>query len=538
MNPSSTRAVDAVVIGSGFGGAVSACRLAESGRRVLVLERGPRRTAEEFPRLGRSGPADWLWTSRWNGFFDLRVFPRILSLTSSGVGGGSHAYANVHLRAPQRSFREGWPTGIGAETLAPYYDRVERMLSVRPVPASFDLPKTAAYRAAARATGAEVFHPNLAVYYGDRPVAIPAAGPLQYVRDPYHLGLDVHQSPCRNCGECDIGCRYNAKNTLDLNYLALAEQRHGALVRPLAEVFAIVPEAGGYRVHYRDRTTFATDSVAAAQVVIAAGTINTVELLLRCRDEFGVLPNLSPALGQHFSGNGDFLCAVLNTPQSLNPWHGPVITTALRSRDDDHHFYLQEGGFSPELAFLVAAFRPDGDYFGKLLRGPVGRAARMRSFYREMARLVHDPVALSGHLPGDAMIFLGMGQDGSDGSIRLRRRWGRRPRLEIVWDHARTQPLIDRMEVEFRRIADQLGGDYVSNPLWSRLGRLITVHPLGGCGLADDPVAGVLDPYGEVWGYPNLFVADGSAIPRAIGPNPSQTISALAERLADHVIAV
>jgi cholesterol oxidase len=404
------------------------------------------------------------------------------------------------------------------------------------VPPSTALPKTVAYRTAAQAAQADVFHPNLAVYFGEQPAST-AAEPAPQIRDPYRLGLDVQQSPCRNCGECDIGCRHNAKNTLDLNYLALAQQRHGAEVRPLAEVVAIVPEAGGYRVHYRDRTTFTAASVWAPLVVVAAGTINTLELLLRCRDEYAVLPNLSPTLGQNFSGNGDFLCAVLNTPQPLDPWHGPVITTAIRYLDDDHHFYLQEGGFSPELAFLIAAFRPDADYFGKLLRGPIGHAARMRWFYQELTRLVRDPLALSRTLPSDAMIFLGMGQDASDGRVLLRKRWGRRPKLELVWDHARSRPLIDRMETEFRRIADQLGGDYVSNPLWSRLGRLITVHPLGGCGIADDPASGVLDPYGEVWGYPSLFVVDGSAVPRAIGPNPSLTISALAERLADRIAA-
>src|SRR5262249_42629427 len=148
----------------------------------------------------------------------------------------------------------------------------------------------------------------------------------EYLRDPFDLGVEVHQAPCRHCGECDIGCRFNAKNTLDLNYLAVARQRHGATVQPLSEVIALRPESGGYRVYYRDRERQTRSSVWAPLVVLAAGTVNTAELLLRCRDEFGLLPKLSPTLGEYFSGNGDFLCGALNTRERLDPWHGPVIT--------------------------------------------------------------------------------------------------------------------------------------------------------------------------------------------------------------------
>jgi cholesterol oxidase len=529
---------DAIVVGSGFGGAVSACRLAESGRRVLVLERGRYRTGNAFPRMPDARPSDWLWTSRWNGFFDLRIFRRIATLTSAGVGGGSHVYANVQLRAPAESFREGWPKGFSPEALAPYYVRAERMLGVAPLPDSVSLTKTRAYEAAAGLMGVKRFRPNLAVFFGDgQPNGTPPAEVAQ-VRDPYGLGVDVQQTPCRYCGECDIGCRYNAKNTLDLNYLAVAQQRYGAEVRPLCEVYAVSPEGGGYRVYYRDRGANTRESVWAPLVVIAAGTINTNELLLRCRDELGLLPELSAALGERFSGNGDLLCAALHTKEALHPWHGPVITTALEYRDEREHFYLEEGGFAPELAFLVASWRPNSGYFGKVMRGPVGHALRTRElFYREVARVASDREQLAQHLPANTMIFLGMGQDASDGRVTLRRRLGRRPALDIAWDHGRTRPLIDRMESELRRVAHHLGGQYVANPFWRSLGRLITVHPLGGCAIADDAEQGVCDPNGQVWGYPNLYVADGAAIPRALGPNPALTISAVAERMAERITA-
>lgn len=526
---------DAIVVGSGFGGAVSACRLAESGRRVLVLERGRRRKGEQFPRFATASLSDWFWSSQNNGLFDLRIFSRIATLSSSGVGGGSHIYANVHIRAPERSFREGWPTGIHDRELAPYYAHVERMLGVQPLPEMISLPKRRAYAQAARNLGGEPYRPNLAVNFGPFPFASADGEPI-YIHDPYGLGIDVEQAACLHCGECDIGCRYAAKNTVDLNYLALAEQRHGAVIQPLSEVLAVAPEQGGYRVHYRDRTTFARTSVWAPLVVLAAGTVNTVELLLRCRDEFGLLPKLSPALGANFSGNGDFLCGALNTRERLAPWHGPVITTAVRFLDDREHFYLQEGGFSPELSFLVAAMRPRKGYVDKMLHGLLSNAARLRLFYQEMAQLAREQEAFEEQLPGNDMIFLGMGQDASDGQIRLRRRFGRRPKLQIDWDHARTQPLIDRMDAELRRIATELGGEYVRNPLYALLGRLITVHPLGGCALADEPTGGAATPAGELWHYPGLYVADGAAVPRALGPNPALTISALAERTVAQIV--
>jgi cholesterol oxidase len=529
---------DAIVIGSGFGGAITACRLAESGRKVLVLERGPRRSGDQFPRFPRSGVREWMWTSQWNGFWDFRPFGRMVTLTSSGVGGGSHAYANVHLRAPQISFREGWPHGIGPETLAPYYEKVEKQLGVRPFPDTIELAKTREFRRVGRAIGAKPISPNLAVYFDEEYSASERGSEPDYRQDPYGFGIDIKQSPCLHTGECDLGCRFNAKNTVDLNYLAIAEQKHGATVQPLSEVLVVGQEGSGYKVVYRDRTTFERKTVSAPMVVVSAGTVNSNELLLRCRDEFETLPKLSPALGTHFSGNGDFLCGALNTTEPLDPWHGPVITTALPYEADGFHFYLQEGGYAPDIAFIVAAMHPRSALSGKLLKGPVGHIARLRTFHAEMGRLAREHKGIErADLPANAMIFLGMGQDASDGVIRLKRRMGRRPKLKIDWDHTASMPMLKLMETEFRRIAQELGGIYVASPLWSLLGRLVTVHPLGGCAIADDESQGVSNPFGEVWNYKNLYVVDGSAVPRSLGPNPSLTISAVAERTAEHIVS-
>jgi cholesterol oxidase len=439
------------------------------------------------------------------------------------------------MRAPERSFNEGWPRGLNAKELAPYYEKAERMLGATPMPMGTKLAKTDAYQSVAEAMGAHSFRPNLAVYFGDGPA--PAAGEIPVaVRDPHGLGVDVLQEPCRMCGECDIDCRFGAKNTTDKNYLAVATQKYGAVVQPLSEVIRIAPKDGGYSVHYRDRKTRAVHHCWAPTVVIAAGTVNTSELLLRCRDQQGSLPGLSPALGNHFSGNGDFLAATLNTREELNPWHGPTITLAISRTEGKQHYYLEEGGFAPDLAFFVGAVKPRSEYVRKFMRGPFGFATRRQWFYKEVARATGDNDALRDQLPSHTMIFLGMGEDGSDGQVRLRRFPGRKPRLDIKWKHDATRPLINAMEKDLKRISAELGGEYVSNPLWSVLGRLITVHPLGGAAMSDDISQGVVNPMGEVWGYPGLYVADGSVIPRAIGPNPSLTITAVAERTAAHII--
>jgi cholesterol oxidase len=185
---------------------------------------------------------------------------------------------------------------------------------------------------------------------------------------------------------------------------------------------------------------------------------------------------------------------------------------------------------------MVAMMQPSGETVRRFLTGPVSHLARLQLFYAEIARLANDQQAMAERLPAHTMIFLGMGQDASDGRVVLRKRFGRRPKLAIQWDNARTLPLIDRMQAEFRRIAAELGGEYVPGPTWRYLRRLITVHPLGGCGLADDASQGVLNPFGEVWNYPGLYVADGSSVPRALGPNPALTISAVAERTAEHIV--
>ena len=266
-----TDSYDAVVIGSGFGGGVTACRLAQAGRRVCVLERGRRFAPEDFISEPQQAPT-LLWHHLLNpgGIFDLRLFKDIVVLTASGVGGGSLVYSNVQLRAPSEVFEAGWPAEITRAALDPYYDRAEAVLEPRPTPAEPAIPKIRAFREMAAAAGEHATELPIAVYFGE---------------DRENPFGGVPQSGCTNLARCNLGCPRHAKNTIDLNYLARAE-REGAVVRACCEVLRLDPPGspgGRWRVTYRGLDGAAGGDVEAPIVVLAAGALGTTRLLLRNR---------------------------------------------------------------------------------------------------------------------------------------------------------------------------------------------------------------------------------------------------------------
>src|SRR4051794_24105499 len=282
-------AYDVVVVGSGFGGGIAACRLAEAGQRVCVLERGRRFGREDFiddpddaPRL--------LWHEKANpeGLFDVRLMRDVSVITAAGVGGGSLVYANVQLRAPREVFEQGWPEAVDRDELDPWYDRTEHALQPRTTPAEPALPKVRAFAAAGRRAGQDATLLPLAVHFG-APREHPFSG--------------VPQEGCQNLGLCDLGCPVHAKNTVDITYVARAET-HGAEVRPLHLVNGIEPPPGPgepWRIAFKELDGGSDGTVEAPTLVLAAGTVGSSRLLLTNRRR---LPRLSPALGSRFSGNG------------------------------------------------------------------------------------------------------------------------------------------------------------------------------------------------------------------------------------------
>ncbi len=513
---------DAVVIGSGFGGAVAGCRLAQAGLNVAILERGRRYGRGEFPRDWNDPIKGWQWAVG-QGLFDVRPFGEMTIVQGAGWGGGSLIYANVHLRAPADLFQSGWPAGYSRGALDPYYDLVAYMLDIAPITASSHLgvPLKAQWmKQAAERLGreAQFRYPNIAVDFSAPGVAL---------RNKF----GVEQSGCTYCGECDIGCNVLAKNTLDLNYLALAEQ-HRADVAPLSEAVRIEREGAGYKVTFKNHSAGGAESVIAARTVfLCAGAVNSTELLLRCRDEFGTLPALSARLGRGYSGNGDFLAFAFDTAMPFAPSIGPTITTGIvydRGVGADRVWFIfEEGGYPKEIAGLLQLLNPSNgwlkdviDLSSDALHAAISAAARGR-------------IGSTAPPHDDTAVFLAMGRDRADGVLALD------PLtrvLRVSWDVASNATLYAAEEQFGTDVANAMGGAVAFNPLWQRLHRPVSVHNLGGCMMADDEAKGVTDAGGEVFGYPGLYVLDGGALPAATGVNPSHTIAAVAERNVERAI--
>jgi cholesterol oxidase len=504
-------AFDVVVVGSGFGGAITAQRVAEAGKSVVVLERGRRYVPGGFPRDTRDVDR-LLWRNprvrQARGLYDIRFFRGLGAIVASGVGGGSLVYANIHIRPDAVVFDDPrWPRGYDRAALDPYYDKVAAGLQVAPVPASVGLVKRDRYRQAAQQLGRPVFDPDEAVAWTQPP------GP--------------GRRACQLCAECEFGCQHGAKHTLDLTYLARAEAL-GAQVWADRLVTRVVPNLpAGHRVEMENLETGQKSAVIGRRVVLAAGTLGTNELLLRGRAE-GWLPNLSARLGQGYSANGDFLGNVQGMSESIEPWRGPDVTSVMRFDD----FTLAAPTFSrPVMEALVALGQPPLRRFRALTR-PFWRALGWLLPWVFRRGLLARPAPAGTTERAARMTNLfAIGRDNANGRLRLRR-----GRLELDWDFAgENAALIERMSEAMQQVAAAYGGRLAFVPTWDLFGRILTVHSLGGCRLGETPEQGVVAPNGEVHGHPDLFVADGSVIPTAIGFHPAMTISAVAERIAAHV---
>jgi cholesterol oxidase len=574
---STTEHFDVVVVGSGFGGSVMAYRLADAGLSVCVLERGKRYPPNSFPRTPRE-----MWHNFWDpsegyyGLFDIWSFRGKLTslkgleaVVCSGLGGGSLIYANVLLRKPEKWFvkedlhnggYEYWP--VTREDLDPHYERVEQMLGAQQYPfmthAPYNTtPKTRQMRHAAEQLGLEWQLPNLAVTFAnqDRDPALgePIVEPLD---EQTGKPMNLHGLPrytCRLCGECDLGCNYGSKNTLDFNYLTEAWRR-GAEIRTLCEVRGFAPHPkGGYVIRYvehnpEERGGKRTNTrklehvdITAKQLVLSAGTLGSTYLLLRNRRRH--FPAISDQLGRRFSGNGDLLTFAFNAreqrdgkegPRVLAPSYGPVITSAVHVPDEldgssGRGFYIEDAGYPVFLDWALEVTHPT----------LIGRGLRFAA-RRVWSVLTGDPASNlsgefaaalgSGILSSTALPMLGMGRDIPDGVMSLRKGY-----LDVDWTIDTSREYFDRLRDTARAIADVWQADFRDNPIWG-LSRVVTVHALGGCPMGRDEHEGVVNSYGEVFNYPGLYIADGSVMPGPVGPNPSLTIAALADRFATRMV--
>jgi cholesterol oxidase len=538
---------DAIVVGSGFGGSVTACRLAQAGRNVLLLERGRPYPPGSFPRTPREVRTGAFWRPRdgLHGLWDLWSFPGLGAIVSSGLGGGSLIYANVALRKDETTFggdeHESWP--VSYADLEPHYATVEAMQGAAPYPADREpyasTPKTNALLDAGQRIGLEAFRPNIAVRFA--PDGAPPGTPL----DP---APNVHGAPrysCRLCGECIVGCQYGAKNTLDYTYLSAA-QAAGATIRCCCEATLIAPrDGGGFTLAYRqhlaakaghradllDPTDDAERTVAAPVVVLSAGTLGSTRLLLANRPS---LPRLSPRLGTSFSGNGDLLFFVRGADRWLDPSTGPTITATAKANDrmspSGREFFLQDAGAPAASEWLWQAVEAPSDLW-RLRRTLWRRLGRRLRGDRDtgIGGVASDALG-TGRESAAMLPLLGMGRDVPGGRMTLHG-----DDLRVSWNDGDSRAFFDGMEATGRQLCRALGGR-----MWrpgGRFARLVTVHPLGGCPMGANPHAGVVDSYGRVFGADGLHVADGSIMPGPVGANPSLTIAAMAERIAAGIVA-
>ncbi|HET9194891.1 MAG TPA: FAD-dependent oxidoreductase [Vicinamibacterales bacterium] len=524
---------DIVIVGSGFGGAVCAYRLATSGAKVLVLERGRRwapKASPEATAFPRAVNDPWIWDDRkpaaCHGWFDFRVFPNMSVVQGAGVGGGSLVYANISVNAKKETFNSGWPAEITYDKLTDEYAKVGVMLGVEKVPGKQWPERTRLMQAAAKNAG-----------YSNRftrlDLAVRFSQKYSYdLPDPHHErhaefkknAFDIEQGTCVHLGNCDIGCDVNARNTLDLNYLAGAQQAD-AKVLPLHIVRNVAPVSGGFEVafdeivHGAGGATLKPGRVSAKKVIVAAGSLGSTELLLRSRSK-GSLPNISSRLGQGWSSNGDFLTPALHFFRRVNPTKGPTITSAIDLLDGEFNgkeIFIEDGGL-PDIARAwlqrQAAEEDDGN--------------------PQKANLIASllPILSGGQFMQHVMPWFAQSRDAADGVLTLKDN-----RLFLKWDIDASRETIDAVAALHRKLAYVTQGIPVTPVTWTVGRDLITPHPLGGCNMGTSAADGVVNHRGEVFGHRGLYVADGAIVPKAIGLNPSKTIAALAEHIAAELVA-
>ena len=518
---------DWLIVGSGFGGSVSALRLAEKGYRVGVLECG-RRYADDDHAATSWNLRRFMWmpTLGLRGILRLTGFKDVFIASGAAVGGGSVVYACTLYRGapaffvnPQWADLDDWAT-----TLKPHYDTAERMLGVNTV--QFDSDSQQLLKQVAE-------HFGVQDTFRRTPVGIFFGEPGKPVPDPYFGGSGPARTGCTRCGACMVGCRVGAKNTLLKNYLWFAEKA-GARVLPEHEVVDIRPlgaadGSDGYRVttqrpgawFIKRRRTF-----TARGVVVAGGALGTNELLARCKHG-GALPRISDRLGELVRTNSESILAVTLPDDRLNPAHDVAISASIHPRPDTHIEFVTYG--------------PKGDFMSTQFTLLTGEGSRLTRPLRLLGSILRHPLRFARVTwpfgwGRRTVIFLVMQTLDNAIAFRARRRWFGGIGLSTEQDPEKPNPTFIPVANEAAAwLAERTGGVAQSMIFEAAANIPSTAHILGGAVIGRDAASGVVDRRNRVFGYENLLVCDGAAMPANPGVNPSLTITAIAEHAMSHV---
>ena len=534
---------DVVVIGSGYGGAITACRIAQAKLKpkpsICILERGMEWIPGMFPDEPEDITQHSLTPLNPLGLYEYRLFKDIDVIQGSGLGGTSLVNANVAIIPEPAVFEQDpWPRGITGNMLAPYYERAAKALDVGQHPRGMDLLKVRALKKRADLS------PN-------------AKFDLLRIAVNFKIdGIDpesgVERHPCIDCGDCVTGCNVRAKNTLYMNYLPLARKAGVEIFTQVKVLFIKADPNGGYQVHYErftPRHNLPETGIIKAKraVIVSAGSLGSTEIMLRSKNQ-GL--KLSDTVGTRFSGNGDFFGISYNSnqrtdilgfgnhpndPPRSNVKAGPTIVGVIRY---DRNKPLKEQIAVEDLSVPRGGVIPTRKVLSTLSAG--GRDTDPGDLVQELARIARDIRFDAGGALNHSMIYLVMGHDDAGGTMNLKN-----DKLQIDWPGIGDQDVFGRINSELFQHAKALGATFIESPVWSffHSRRLITAHPLGGCPMGETSHSGSVDECGRVYNgksdkeiHPGLYIADGSVIPTSIGVNPFLTISALSEYIAECIV--
>ncbi|BBX27159.1 GMC family oxidoreductase [Mycolicibacterium alvei] len=521
---------DVLVIGSGFGGSVSALRLTEKGYRVGVLEAGQRFTDADFAKTSWD-LRKFLWAPQLGmyGIQRIHLLRNVMILAGAGVGGGSLNYANTLYVPPAPFFNDPQWKGITdwRAELMPHYDQAQRMLGVVKNPTFTDADRIVKEVADDMGCGDTFVATPVGVFFGLDGELTPG----KTVPDPFFGGVGPARTGCIECGECMTGCRHGAKNTLVKNYLGLAESA-GAQVHPMTTVTSFEQRADGlWEVSTvrtgsklrRHRKTF-----TAKHLIMAAGTYNTQKLLFKMRDQ-GKLAKLSSRLGVLTRTNSESIVGAqtLTVPPGMDLTHGVAITSSVHPTSDTHVEPVRYGKGSNAMG-LLQTLMTDGT-------GPQGTdVPRWRQFLDQAREDPRNMIRLLNPQRWSERTVIALVMQHLDNSITTftKRGPGGKRVMTSKQGHGEPNPTWIPVGNEFtRRMAEKVDG--VAGGTWGELFNIpLTAHFLGGAAIGEDAEHGVIDPYQRVYNYPTLHVMDGAAISANLGVNPSLSITAQAERAA------